>query len=88
MDGARNEFLISAFARVLRDSRKQLGISQEEFAKRAGLGRTYIRVLETGTRQPTLCVIYAIAGVLHEKPEQLMARVGQAFSQVIIQSGE
>lgn len=81
MDGARNETLISAFARVLRDARKELGISQEELARRAGLGRTYIRVLETGTRQPSLCVIYAIAGALREKPDQLMARVDRVFGQ-------
>jgi transcriptional regulator with XRE-family HTH domain len=82
MDGARNEKLIGAFAQVLRDARKSMGISQEEFAKRAGLGRTYIRVLESGMRQPTLSVIYAIAGVLHEKPDLFLARVDHVLGQM------
>ena len=41
--------------------RLQAGLSQEAFADRCGLDRTYISGIERGVRNPTMEVLYIIA---------------------------
>ncbi|MCG8156743.1 helix-turn-helix transcriptional regulator [Brenneria goodwinii] len=45
--------------------RLQAGLSQEAFAEKCGLDRTYISGIERGIRNPTLEVLYIIATGLH-----------------------
>jgi transcriptional regulator with XRE-family HTH domain len=42
---------------VLRELRSSRSISQEELARRAGLSMTYISLIETGKRNPTLMAV-------------------------------
>ena len=56
----RNERLIKAFAIILKERRKAAGLSQEELAFRTDLSMSYISLLETRNRQPTLTVIAAL----------------------------
>lgn len=57
----KNEKLIAAFAKVLRERRRQVGLSQEELAFRTELSMSYISLLETKNRQPTLTVMAGLA---------------------------
>ncbi len=43
-----NRFSRQTFGRAVRHSREKLGLSQEEFAERAGVHRTYISSIELG----------------------------------------
>jgi len=43
--------------------RQEKGWSQEEFAERCGLHRTYISGLERGVRNPTITVLEKICGL-------------------------
>lgn len=74
MARARNEAVIEAFAKTLREARKQRRMTQEELADQASLDRTFIGLLETGRRQPTLSVICALAYALHQTPSQLVTK--------------
>ncbi|ENU0873770.1 MULTISPECIES: helix-turn-helix domain-containing protein [Serratia] len=56
----KNELQIK-FGQRVRELRKERGWSQEEFADRCGLDRTYVSGIERGVRNPTLEVIGAIA---------------------------
>ena len=56
-----NNKLIRSFAITLKMRRKLAGLSQEEFAHRLDLSVSYISLLETENRQPTLTVLGAIA---------------------------
>ncbi|MBS1203355.1 MAG: family transcriptional regulator [Proteobacteria bacterium] len=49
----------------VRTLRMEAGLSQESFAEKCGLDRTYISGIERGTRNPTLEVLYALATALH-----------------------
>lgn len=49
-----------------------LGLSQEEFAARCGLHRTYIGGIERGERNPTLTVLGRIARALSIQPGMLL----------------
>jgi transcriptional regulator with XRE-family HTH domain len=53
-----------AFGVVLRNLRRDAGISQEELAEVADIDRTYPSLLERGLRQPTIGKVIAIAGAL------------------------
>ncbi|WP_208353588.1 helix-turn-helix domain-containing protein [Pseudaestuariivita rosea] len=55
-----NENLVREFAKLLKQRRKMAGLSQEELAFRADLSVSYISLLETSNRQPTLTVLHAL----------------------------
>lgn len=55
---------LKVFAQNLKKYRKKLGISQEEFAERAGLHRTYISAIECGKRSIALDNVQKIADAL------------------------
>lgn len=57
----RDDAAIDAFARTLQRLRRERGLSQEELAHRAGLSTSYVSLLETRKRQPTLTVMLALA---------------------------
>lgn len=48
----------------LRRRRHEHGLSQEEFADRAGIHRTYVSDLERGARNPTITVVEKLAKAL------------------------
>jgi len=63
------------FGAVLRDFRKEAGLSQERLALEAGLDRTFISLLERGLRQPSLKTLFTVAAVLKVPPHQLVLTV-------------
>ena len=79
MPRARNETLIAAFADELSAARVSIAMSQEELAHRAGVDRTFIWLLETGRRQPTISVLFALAAGLNITPEAFVERVRRAM---------
>jgi transcriptional regulator with XRE-family HTH domain len=64
--------LLRVFGESLKKYRKKRNISQEEFAFRAGLDRTYISGLECGKRNPTLKILVKLANALNMKPSELL----------------
>jgi len=59
----------------IRKIRKELGITQEELARRAGVTQAYIAKLETGKVDPRLSTLNRILQALHEcKRAQLRAK--------------
>lgn len=81
MSRARDEALIKAFAVVLRQARLRCEMTQEEVARRAGIDRTFLGLLESSKRQPTLSVISALEQAVSESPGSLVAKAF-ALSQV------
>lgn len=57
-------------ARV-RELREVLELSQEAFAHKAGLDRTYVSGVERGRRNPTLDVLYRLADALEVEVRDL-----------------
>lgn len=57
--------IVHVFARNVRRYRKSLNLSQEEFAERCGLHRTYISAVEREQRSISLKNIQRIADALH-----------------------
>jgi DNA-binding transcriptional regulator YiaG len=53
----------------IREFRKTLGLSQEEFAKLLGVSRVYVMMLETGKRKPS-SVLKRLLDCLEEKQRE------------------
>lgn len=61
----------SRFGLRVKDLRLKSGLSQEAFADKCGLDRTYISGIERGVRNPTLEVIKIIADGLEIELKKL-----------------
>lgn len=64
-----------AFGKVLRERRKQAGLTQEKLALEADVQRNYVSFLERGKHQPTINIIFKLAGALECRPSDLVADV-------------
>lgn len=63
-----------AFGKVLREYRTKAGLSQDMLADKADLDRTFIGMLERGTRGPSLESLFALARALDVTPQTLVAK--------------
>ena len=66
-----NSDILSRFGKRLREKRTNLGLSQEAFADRCGLDRTYISDIERGRRNVSLLNIEIIALALNISVSEL-----------------
>lgn len=57
--------IIKVFSNNLKKYRNKIGLSQENFANKAGLHRTYISAIESGKRSISLDNIQKIADALN-----------------------
>jgi transcriptional regulator with XRE-family HTH domain len=60
------------FEQRVRELRAEAGLSQEEFAHRVGLDRTYVGGVERGERNLGLDNIYRLADALGVTPRELL----------------
>lgn len=67
--------LSKAFGEVLRDLRKEAGLTQEQLALEADLRRTFVSLLELGQQQPTLQTIFKLSLALNKKPSDFLKLV-------------
>ncbi len=61
-----------AFANRLKRMRKQVGLTQEELADKVRLSTTFIGLLETGQRRPSIDSLNKIAKALGAKARDLI----------------
>lgn len=59
-----DKIILKEFGKRVQKLRKELGISQEELAYRAGFHRTYVGMIERAERNITLCNIKRVADAL------------------------
>jgi transcriptional regulator with XRE-family HTH domain len=64
--------LSERFGQRIRELREKRGLSQEGFAEKVGLDRTYISGIERGVRNPTLLTVQRLADGLGISIEKLM----------------
>ncbi|MGV0024185.1 helix-turn-helix domain-containing protein [Phormidesmis priestleyi] len=64
------------FGKAIRQRRRELDLSQEQLAERAGLHRTYISSVERGTQNPSLENIEKLAGALEISIADLFTKYG------------
>lgn len=70
-----------AFGEIVRNLRKERGMSQETFAFECGLNRQFISLLELNQQAPSIDTIYKIAAGLELKGSELLALVESRMQQ-------
>jgi transcriptional regulator with XRE-family HTH domain len=68
------------FASVLRELRKEHGLSQEGLGYESGYHRTYISMLERGMMNPSLRTILSLAKALHTPASEVVGRVEELLN--------
>ncbi len=68
----KEEELLKAFGARVQQYRIKLGLSQEKFAEKANVHRTYIGTVERGETNLTLLNIYKLAKALDVSPKELI----------------
>jgi transcriptional regulator with XRE-family HTH domain len=58
---------------IIREARKNAGMTQEDLAFEAELHRTYISLLERGLRSPTVDTFFLICEALKRNPGELIS---------------
>ena len=56
---------------IIRTKRKELGLSQEELAKRCGVSRQTVNAIENNKYDPTLTLAFSLAKELHVTVDEL-----------------
>lgn len=71
----RNDDILKAFGKHLRELREKTDLSQEKLAELADLHRNYAGLLERGRANPTLLAIVALAHALKVRPSKLLEKL-------------
>ncbi|MBD8604849.1 helix-turn-helix transcriptional regulator [Pseudomonas sp. CFBP 8771] len=71
-----------AFGRVLRQKRREAGLTQEELALEANVQRNYVSLIERGLNQPTIAVLFKLAIALNCSPSKLIFLVEKEFERL------
>lgn len=75
-----NNSLAKVFGEVLKELRNEIGISQENLAYESELDRSYISMLESGLRKPTISTLFQISNPLKKTPSEIMKIVEERYS--------
>ncbi|WP_426108329.1 helix-turn-helix domain-containing protein [Pseudomonas sp. TWR1-1-4] len=62
-----------AFGKVLRQKRKETGLTQEQLAHDADVQRNYVSLIERGIHLPTIAVVFKLAQALQCAPSELIS---------------
>jgi transcriptional regulator with XRE-family HTH domain len=65
----------AAFARILVERRRQLGLKQHEVASKSGYSEKYIGHLERRINTPSLTAMIEISSALEENPQDILKEV-------------
>jgi transcriptional regulator with XRE-family HTH domain len=71
----RDDSVLKAFGKHLRQLREKTDLSQEKLAELADLHRTYEGLIERGRANPTLVMIVALARALKVRPAKLLEKL-------------
>lgn len=75
----RNKNLHRIFGKVLKEFRKQVGLSQEQLGLACDLDRTFISLLERGLRQPSLTTLFLLSDKLKVPATSIIQRVEENY---------
>lgn len=71
-----------SFGQVIREFRKAKHLSQEKLAELSALDRSFISLLESGKKQPSLITIFQLAKAMSILPSEIIAKVEQKIQSV------
>ncbi len=69
------QFKPEAVGQVIRQIRKQRKMSQDLLSGLAGIARSHLSMIESGTKQPNFETVWRIATALEMRPSELVAEI-------------
>jgi Helix-turn-helix. len=85
---SRIQQVYSLIGSQIKSVRKKKDVSQEDLAKRAGLTRPSIVLIENGRQRLPIDRLYNIAKALETTPDQLLPEIKDVFNEGIITNSE
>lgn len=82
MRASRNSLLIQALATTIKARRHKLKLTQEALADLVDLDRPFITLIEAGKKQPTVSVLWRLAGGLQLTVSELTASVDERLARI------
>jgi transcriptional regulator with XRE-family HTH domain len=82
MRASRNSLLIQALATTIKARRLELNLTQEALAGLVDLDRPYITLMEAAKKQPTVSVLWRLAGGLQMTVPELTASVDERLARM------
>jgi transcriptional regulator with XRE-family HTH domain len=82
MRASRNTLLIQALATTIKARRLELKLTQEALADLVDLDRPFITLIEAGKKQPTVSVLWRLAGGLQLTVSELTASVDERLARM------
>jgi transcriptional regulator with XRE-family HTH domain len=76
MSKSDTNFIIKNLSRAIVRRRLEIGISQEELARRAGISRGYCSDIERGLRNISVGLLFTIAEALNSNTPDLLQQAG------------
>lgn len=73
--GTAMEFDNKAVGQTIRNLRESKNLSQDVLSGLAGIARSHLSMIETGTKQANFQTIWRIALALEMRPSELVARI-------------
>jgi transcriptional regulator with XRE-family HTH domain len=70
-----------AFGKILRQRRKEVGLTQEQLAHDAEVQRNYVSLIERGVHLPTIAVVFKLAHALHRPASSLILDLEKTLDQ-------
>lgn len=75
------EFNNNAVGKVIRQIRKEKGLSQEVFSGLAGIARSHLSMIESGDKQANFETLWKIANAFDIKPSELVKMIENHISE-------
>lgn len=72
--------IITTFSKVLRELRLENKLSQEKLAELCDLDRTYISLLESGSRQPSITTLFKLSQALNTTATDFIKKIENQIS--------
>ena len=81
------EFDNKAVGQTIRNLRESKNLSQDVLSGLAGIARSHLSMIETGTKQANFQTIWRIALALEMRPSELVARIEETAQKQIASAG-
>ena len=79
--------VVTALGLAIQGRRKELGLSQDDLAAKAGLHRTYVSEIERRSRNLSVKILVKLAMALDLSPSQLMQQAEDISDKSLAPSG-
>ena len=82
------EFDNKAVGQTIRNLRESKNLSQDVLSGLAGIARSHLSMIETGTKQANFQTIWRIALALEMRPSELVARIEETAQKQSASAGQ